>query len=1272
MKLNAKLRKKLFSFALVACMLTANVLPGQMTAEVKAAEGTDAGEGTEEITLKSVREEAAASYAAAEKMGFDLDLSNQSFDGSGGLDYSSDEQGRAYMQVFNNLKNSSTEQTIIFRFKSTAANQFIFGTGVDGFNNGKNMIFALQNGTLRFRIRNCKKATGNTVAGLQGNLGSNLNDGKYHTVAISFCPDLGYAAGNVRFVIDGGNDLYPAQWCPDWKAGFNQNTDEFTKFHIGSSALYGADVSNVAFNGSMDFITVINKGYSVQELQRITEGDKSLTNFSDMWEVGTCKTWLFTGGTEGVADFAKTRTTRNWVGLFETNMRESGSFVVRGRFVFNTAKRGADLKQILEEYDTRVKPFGTAVVGIMIGAADYQKGTEGIPEFKTNLQAFIDRVMQEKKKPLILTPYTAVNEADQENVQLYTEAIREVAGENVKVVDISNLEANYINEDGSLTPTGHQAVATELKRAVGAPGITNYPLNELADGSYTVAKQTESKAEAELESVIAGEDSITVTLDTDSGQLEYTLTANGEVLSDQVRAPSGRTKFTITGLKPGETYRLMVYDTGRNNVKESYRPVDITVAEGAVGESQPYEGKNTAVNEKIRDLMFGERPATYVFMGDSITHGVVTRGYDNVPQMFAKYLDEIGRTDDIVLNTGVTNATIATTLDQKEPRLTRYCPDVVMIMLGTNDTSVRGENTVTGPGTARLHGITVEQYAERYKELIRAAHQTNPDVSIVLRVPCDMAGQLDAHSGFEDKFNEIKNIAADMRAEISGLNIAVVNHLEYWRYYKNNVRNDNVTTSGYGWLVSDGIHPNGRGNLAMFQQIIRDLGLYVPTSELANFQYALSDWTDTSAIAAPVAQKGSRASFAMSALSGYANGLRNVTLTLTEADGRSISKTVEYDPEGIVAVSGLDKEKTYTAAVTGTDAANSKEIAFAANLTKETDATATEEEKKEYTDSLKEAEDLDLTGYPSEVQKIYKEEIQKIKDTYADGTGMTIEDIEAALTAIRLAKTNIQKSIEAIDQARKDLKEALAQVKETFDGGRKPEWQEKDWNAFTAKYGEAERAVEDTDASAENLNRIRDALIEAEKTVLNSKIIDPPVNPSVNPPVPKVEKNHTYVIENYKYLTTDLTKRTVTITGTTDANLTKIIVKDQVKLADGQLYKVTEVGAKAFLNHKKASSVEIGLNVEKIGEQAFAKCAKLKKAVIKSAGLTDIGKKAFQKDKMLKSIDIKSKALVSVGKNAFKGTNGKLKITVPKAKYKAYAKKLAKKGQSKSAVIKKK
>ena len=48
---------------------------------------------------------------------------------------------------------------------------------------------------------------------------------------------------------------------------------------------------------------------------------------------------------------------------------------------------------------------------------------------------------------------------------------------------------------------------------------------------------------------------------------------------------------------------------------------------------------------------------------------------------------------------------------------------------------------------------------------------------------------------------------------------------------------------------------NGRGNIAMFQQIIKELNLYQANSELANFSYALSDWTDASNIKVVAEQK---------------------------------------------------------------------------------------------------------------------------------------------------------------------------------------------------------------------------------------------------------------------------------------------------------------------------------------------------------------------------------------------------------------------------------
>ena len=1274
MKWNIILCKKVLSFALAASVLAVNVLPAQMSKVVCAAEETGSSEAAE-ITLQSVRDEAQASYESDQKLGFDIEF-DEPFTGSG-MDYSEDTTDRQYMQVFNNLKSGTDDQTVIIRFKTSNQNGLLFGAGTDTINNGKNMIVALNSGHLRVVFRN-----EGANSGWKGNYGDGLANDRYHTAAISFVPSIGLSKENVRIVIDGGEELYAKSVGGTANVGFNQNEADYTKFEIAGGTYAYADTCNsAAFNGEIDFLTVINKAYSVEQLQKITRGDKDFTNFSDMWESNTCKTWLFTGGTEGVADFATSRTTRNWIGLFEDSMRDYGSFVECGRFVFNTAKRGADIEQILREYDIRVSPFKTSVVGIMIGAADYRKGEAGIPEFKENLQAFLNKVLDENKKPLILTPYTALEETDQENVERYAAAINEVAGDHVKVIDLSSLDVSNLNEDGSLTPAGHQAVANLIKPAVGAKKQnsndvrTHYTFDQLSDGSYTVAKQKDGEP-AQLLEVKAGTDSITVKAeeglaDEETVTLEYTLTdTKGTVISGKV--PAGKTEFTVSGLKKWEKYILNVYDVTRVNVKEWYQPVAVTVAEDEIGVPVEYEDEDRLVNEEIKDIFTGEEAATWLFMGDSITHGILTNGYDNVPQMFAKYLDEVGRTEDIVLNTGVTNATIATTMHQIDPRLKRYKPDVVMVMLGTNDTYDNGENVVAEDGTGQRKQIDAAEYKKRYKNLVEEIYQTNPDASIVLRVPCDMLGQwVGRHPDFEVAFEKIYEVASEKKAEHPELNITVVNHLKEWRNYRDNVRNDNLTTSGeYSWMKNpnnDDLHPNGRGNMAMFQQIIKEIGIYVPTSELANYQYNLDDWTGTSGITAPVVQKigqkASSASFEMSALSGYTNGLKNVTLTLTDESGRSISKTAEYDAEGVIAISGLDVGQEYTATVTGKDAIDSKEITFAASLTKEEDASATETEQKEYTDSLAEAKNLDLTSYPTEIQEAYKAAIKEVEEQYVVGD-MTVDQIDEALAAIRLARMNIQKSLQEITQARDDLKQALEDTKKTLDSGRQSRYKEEDWKLFTEKYSEAERAVLDDNITADELKQLSFDLKKAECMLLSS--------PTICPPMPKIEQNQTYVVDDYEYLVTDLAKRTVTITGTKNADLSKIVVEDDVKLRDRQYYKVTAIAAKAFANHKKVSSVSIGKNVGTIGDQAFAKCANLKKAVILSKGLTKIGSKAFLKDKKLRAIDIKSTALASVGKNAFKGTHAKLKITVPKAKYKAYLKKLKKKGQSSQAVIKKK
>lgn len=1302
MRLDMKMRKKIISLGLAFGLAATSVPLWQMPITAQAAEEVVI-ERTERaaVTLASVREEARAVYAASKKA-LDIDLSKETFNGTG-VDYSGNAD---YISVLNNLRTGSDDQTVIIRFKTTqTGSALLFGAGTGDKTDGTDMVIGLLNGNVRIAPRS-------DVSGLIGTFSSaTLNDGNYHTMALSFLPSKAKTENNLRIVIDGGTDIYgtnqyASTWYQRFVPGFNQRSDvAYSALKIGASGFKISDKEAMAaLEGSVDFVTVINKAYTVQELQQITASDRAeYDSFGVMTASGSRNTWLFTGGTEGVADFKTSGTTRNFVGLFEDNLRAGGSYVERSRFVFNTAKRNADVATVLEKYDTMIAPYGTKAVGIIVGAADYTKGTDGIPAFKTALKALVDRIYEDDKIPFIITPYPSTSAGAAGQIAAYVEAINEVSAKRTRVVNISGLASDLVQADGSLSPAGHQTVANQVKSTLGIGGATNFNF-QLQGGSYVVGKKADAAAAVE---VTAGTDSVQVQVEPSSisgssAKLSYVLTdTKGQKISGSVAA--GQTAFSISGLKQGEAYVLDVCDESRGEVKEAYQPVSITVLDGEKGVSQEHRDGNVSVNEKIQKLLTSEKPVTYLFMGDSITHGIVTQGYDNVPQMFAKYLDEIGRTDDVVLNTGVSNATIATTLAQIDTRLEQHNPDVVMIMLGTNDTSVRGENTVAANGNASTNGITVEQFKDRYKELVRKIHENNAESSVVLRVPCEMIGD-SAHSGYEAKFEAIYDVASEMREEIPGLNIVVVNHRQEWLDYRNNVRNDNISRTGaYGWLV-DNVHPNGRGNMSMFQQIIRELGMYVPTSELANYEYALADWTGTSGIAAEVTRREARASFDMSALSGYTNGLKNVTLTLT-ADGVSVSRTAEYAENGTVSVDGLDAGKTYTATVTGKDAVDSKEITFNTTLTQDSNLSATEAEKKELADSIAEAKTFDTSAYPEEVRKAYEAEIQRIENSFKNAA--TITEIEEALTQIRAAKAGLVKAAEAAEAERKAAKEnldaALVKTEAVYQAGQK-DYTQASWDAYVKAYQAAKAADDTTDAKT--LKQLLEALNTAEKNLQTNQTAEDAerkaAKENLDVALAKTEvvyqagqKDYTqaswdaYVkayqaakaandttdaktlnqllinlntaeknlkkatdtvipVGSGRYQVTDEKQKTAKLVGVKNKKAVKLSVPATVKIS-GETYKVTEIGDKVMKGNSKLKKVILGSNVSKIGKQAFMGC------------------------KNLKSVQLKGKALNTIKTGAFKKTSAKMTVSAKKLNKKqkaALLKKLRKAGAGKKVKVK--
>ena len=136
--------------------------------------------------------------------------------------------------------------------------------------------------------------------------------------------------------------------------------------------------------------------------------------------------------------------------------------------------------------------------------------------------------------------------------------------------------------------------------------------------------------------------------------------------------------LTFEGLPAGERYQLTVTAADLS--------VRMPILEGTLGgESRLWPPQV----QPLEALLSSGESLTWLFMGDSITHGArYTFGRDSISQMFEKFLhDDLGRSGDIVINTAVSSADTNDTIAQLHDRLTRYEPDVVSIMIGTNDSA---------------------------------------------------------------------------------------------------------------------------------------------------------------------------------------------------------------------------------------------------------------------------------------------------------------------------------------------------------------------------------------------------------------------------------------------------------------------------------------------------------------------------------------------------------------------------------------------------------
>ena len=1048
-----------------------------------------------------------------------------------------------------------------------------------------------------------------------------------------------------------------------------QDNDETSKF---VRAFFGAaDGSSYSdWRQSVDSVTIgglKNGSFQTHANFRPFSGRISsltITGFNDLSDLtgdgffesmfaGTMldNTWLFGGGTEAQGRYEEIGSYRNYIGHFEEYIRwikrVDGTLFGMQRYTINAGKAGQDAVSFAERLDELIEKAQPRAVSYLIGPEDYDNGPEGVEAFKEAVSAIIHKALAMKVNAgcaVIQTPHAPKDSGAAANAALYANAAAEVYNEILKEdegnkdrmalvdhlsqTDTADFKEMMLGEDGFLNYKGHYELAKQLSQAVygqtaGFPAISVTWEEEPLPESYL----------KEAPKAQAGEDSLTVTVPEafEGVSVDYTLRIGGM----EIMGTAHKNPFKIEHLPEGESYELSV---GLEGGKKRLATVEGTVRDQEEAKVLEAKGElQRKIREKADDM---DTPLTWLFMGDSITHGALhTYGYDSIAQIFEKYVKEdLGRTDDIVINTAVSGATAVRTCENIQERVSKYKPDIVSVMLGTNDKNA---------GT----------YESGLKEIVAAIREANPDAIIIFRspIPCKSGWASAAvMSGVVGKMKQT--------AQADG-NILFIDQ------YTEHMKECNAYTylsNGKYDLAGDFVHATGAGHLRMAKQFIRECGLNTD-AKIANLSYQFPYTEEKNSGTPPVEAETDPAAVTLTkaALQEICQSgeIGEFTVKMTASDGTVYTKGSGLDADTVTVFAKPNCRYTVEveAVIKG---ATAKKTVFAAQELPLLSEEATEEDVELAESAVSEIMAVGEVTAEDLSDEAVRENVKWAVETYE-----SLSDVQKALVSNDALKLLLA-AAEELDRYEADI--VRQQIRAI--GGVTAEDISKNTELKTA----VEKALADydalTDTQKEKISEADKKLLDdAEKAVKQyEEDQKKPPHPGGDDPDPKdptntggngtdqkdppsggdpanPPKEEVYEYKNYLYAVTG--DATAEVKGIKKA-ATKIVIPNTA-LINGKSYKVTSIADGAFKGDKKASSVTVGKNVETIGKSAFENCKKLKKVTVKGTKLKEIGNKAFYKCKSLKSVTIKSKALKTIGKQAFKGIHKQATIKIPSGKSKA-------------------
>lgn len=762
---------------------------------------------------------------------------------------------------------------------------------------------------------------------------ASFSDGNWHTVVVSSQNEK-----SMRLTIDGqemwsntdaGNrGLFSKQSVLDQVTIGAQKTKdgqvykgfqgEISHVIITSETLTDADaiaISKPETSGE------IASGSAVGEMFQIQYGDNS---------------WVFTGGEAVQGGFAQTRGVRNYVGQFEEYVRwtKAGNENGRQRYTINTGKAGQTLKDVVDNYQTLVADYSPKAAAYLVGKEDYQAGEAGIASFQDSLRQFINLSLGLKENgkgfAVIQKPFAVKDDAVNATIMLYCKAVDEVVKEyedesekldRIVVVDHfaqtnqDDFKNNKLKDGQTLNAAGHFEIGKQFSAAT-IKTTDSYPGNGV---TLNLKEEEQPDVYLNVLPVVTAENAgLHVQIpETNETSWRYELSIGDKKITGSA---DGNT-FTITGAESGKEYLFKCISsdgtTQLQTVTGKTEAGNVGIAYG-----QTLDEKQKALSEKLKE----KDKMTWLFMGDSITHAALwTKGYDGIAQTFEKYLkDEMGRASDTVINTAVSGATTTSTLNNIEQRLEKYTPDVVSIMLGTND--------------AATGGLTADIYKKNLETIIEKIRNKNKDAVIILRTPTPMWNTGSREANIPQYIAKMKQVADEQNL------IYIDQYTELQKAF-----ND------YGWLKKDtvlfgnNLHPGANGHLLMTRHFLKGCGLWKEDSAIANLFYEMPINEKTSEITPEVIKTPNRIGVSLEKLKEDSKS--QIGAVHLKAVSKASGQTYETDAEAgekLIVLKNLPENQKY-------------EVEASAWLKDRAEKTVFQKQEIELNNTLEEAFDICLS-----------------------------------------------------------------------------------------------------------------------------------------------------------------------------------------------------------------------------------------------------------------------------------------------------------------------